>query len=165
MSFEIIAGLAVLILGAIAGAFGIGHARGTSKAEAKAELQRTEENAAGSVAAAERKAEVTKEASNVQQTVSHMPDDDVDRETARKLYPQNLKSSTLPAIGYGSSTLPTTISTCWISRPSATFCRTTNQCWRTARTLTPLRDNVIASPTRGNRGKKWQKSHLQNRFA
>ncbi|HHG9357005.1 TPA: hypothetical protein ACPYYT_005121 [Klebsiella pneumoniae] len=80
MSFEIIAGLAVLILGAIAGAFGIGHARGTSKAEAKAELQRTEENAAGSVAAAERKAEVTKEASDVQQTVSHMPDDDVDRE-------------------------------------------------------------------------------------
>ena len=80
MSFEIIAGLAVLILGAIAGAFGIGHARGTSKAEAKAELQRTEENAAASVAAAERKAEVTKGASNVQQTVSHMPDDDVDRE-------------------------------------------------------------------------------------
>ncbi|WP_404652203.1 hypothetical protein [Raoultella terrigena] len=80
MSFEIIAGLAVLILGAIAGAFGIGHARGTSKAEAKAELQRTEENAAGSVAAAERKAEVTKGASDVQQTVSHMPDDDVDRE-------------------------------------------------------------------------------------
>uniref|UniRef100_UPI0031CDC91B hypothetical protein n=1 Tax=Klebsiella sp. TaxID=576 RepID=UPI0031CDC91B len=80
MSFEIIAGLAVLIVGAIASAFGIGHARGTSKAEAKAELQRTEENAAGNVAAAERKAEVTKEASNVQQTVSHMPDDDVDRE-------------------------------------------------------------------------------------
>ncbi|PJF15803.1 hypothetical protein CPZ26_014875 [Raoultella ornithinolytica] len=80
MSFEIIAGLAVLILGAIAGAFGIGHARVTSKAEAKAELQRTEENAAGNVAAAERKAEVTKEASNVQQTVSHMPDADVDRE-------------------------------------------------------------------------------------
>lgn len=80
MSFEIIAGLAVLIMGAIASAFGIGHARGTSKAEAKAELQRTEENAAGSVAAAERKADVIQEASNVQQTVSHMPDDDVDRE-------------------------------------------------------------------------------------
>ncbi|MDF7646737.1 hypothetical protein PT377_25685 [Klebsiella variicola] len=81
MSFEIIAGLVVVILGAIAGAFGIGHARGTSKAEAKADLQRTEENA---VAAAERKAEVTKEASDVQQTVSHMPDDDVDRELRGK---------------------------------------------------------------------------------
>ncbi|HGH5394181.1 TPA: hypothetical protein ACJI3N_000655 [Raoultella planticola] len=80
MSFEIIAGLAVLILGAIAGAFGIGHARGTSKAEAKAEQQHTEENAAATVAAAERRAEVTKGASDVQQTVSHMPDDDVDRE-------------------------------------------------------------------------------------
>ncbi|MEA4205853.1 hypothetical protein VBS01_25090 [Klebsiella pneumoniae] len=80
MSFEIIAGLVVVILGAIAGAFGIGHTRGTSKTEAKAEQQRTEENAAASIAVAERKAEVTQEASDVQQTVSHMPDDDVDRE-------------------------------------------------------------------------------------
>ena len=81
MSFEIIAGLVVVILGAIAGAFGIGHARGTSKAEAKADQQRIEENAA---AAAERKAETTKGASDVQQTVSHMPDDDVDRELREK---------------------------------------------------------------------------------
>ncbi|QQM85603.1 hypothetical protein JIK52_25460 [Klebsiella variicola] len=80
MGIEAIAGLVVVILSAIAGAFGIGHARGTSKAEAKAEQQHTEETAAATVAAAERKAEVTKEASDVQQTVSHMPDDDVDRE-------------------------------------------------------------------------------------
>ncbi len=80
MSFEIIAGLVVVILGAIAGAWGIGHARGTSKAEAKADLQRTEENAAATVAAAERKAEVVKGAIDVQQTVSHMPDNNVDRE-------------------------------------------------------------------------------------
>ncbi|HHP1029538.1 TPA: hypothetical protein ACXHZ4_002706 [Klebsiella quasipneumoniae] len=80
MSFEIIAGLVVVILGAIAGALGIGHARGTSKAEAKADLQRTEENAAATVAAAERKAEVVKGAIDVQQTVSHMPDNNVDRE-------------------------------------------------------------------------------------
>ncbi|HEM8853999.1 TPA: hypothetical protein U2R09_000897 [Klebsiella variicola] len=51
MSFEIIAGLVVVILGAIAGAFGIGHARGASKAKAKADQQRTEENAAATVAA------------------------------------------------------------------------------------------------------------------
>ncbi|HCF8185891.1 TPA: hypothetical protein NIV15_005510, partial [Klebsiella pneumoniae] len=50
MSFEIIAGLVVVILGAIAAAFGIGHVRGTSKAEAKADQQRTEENAAATVA-------------------------------------------------------------------------------------------------------------------
>ena len=80
MNFEIIAGLVVVILGAIAGAFGIGHARGASKAKAKAEQQRTEENAAATVAAAERRADATKGASDVQQTVSHMPDDDVDRE-------------------------------------------------------------------------------------
>ncbi|HGO5439525.1 MULTISPECIES: hypothetical protein [Klebsiella] len=80
MSLEFISGLVVVLLGLIAGAFGLGHARGTSKAEAKAEQQRTEENAAATVAAAERKADVIQEASDVQQTVSHMPDDDVDRE-------------------------------------------------------------------------------------
>ncbi|EHG7613685.1 hypothetical protein SedNR2807_11130 [Citrobacter sedlakii] len=80
MTLEMITGLVVAVFAAIAGAFGLGHLRGTSKAAAKADKQRTEENAAASVAAAERKAEVTKEASNVQQTVNHMPDDDVDRE-------------------------------------------------------------------------------------
>ena len=80
MSIEMIIGLATALLAIIAGAFGLGHARGTSKAEAKADQQRTEDNAAASVAAAERKEEATREASNVQQTVSHMPDDDVDRE-------------------------------------------------------------------------------------
>ncbi|EPY1337140.1 hypothetical protein ACW9RW_001632 [Klebsiella pneumoniae] len=84
MGIEAIAGLVVVILSAIAGAFGIGHSRGTSKAEAEAEQQRTEENAAATVAAAERKAEVVKEASDVQQTVSHMPDDDVDHELREK---------------------------------------------------------------------------------
>ncbi|HCB0283203.1 TPA: hypothetical protein ACG5DL_004929 [Klebsiella pneumoniae] len=84
MSFEIIAGLVVVILGAIAGAFGIGHARGASKVKAKADQQRTEENAAATVAAAERKAEVMKEASDAQTTVSHMPDDNVDRELREK---------------------------------------------------------------------------------
>ncbi|HFO0281513.1 TPA: hypothetical protein ACHIEZ_004568 [Klebsiella quasipneumoniae] len=80
MGIEAIAGLVVVILAAIAGAFGIGHARGTSKAEAKAEQQRTEENAAATVAAAERRAEVTKGASDVQEDVKRMGDGDVDRE-------------------------------------------------------------------------------------
>lgn len=84
MGFETIAGMIVVILGAIAAAFGLGHARGTNKAEAKAEQQRTEENATASVAVAVRKEEATREASNVQQTVSHMPDDDVDRELREK---------------------------------------------------------------------------------
>jgi predicted nuclease with TOPRIM domain len=42
--------------------------------------QNTEEKAAATEAVAERRVEVTKEASNVQQTVNRMPDDDVDRE-------------------------------------------------------------------------------------
>ncbi|HDK6284296.1 TPA: hypothetical protein MXD03_005249 [Klebsiella pneumoniae] len=80
MGIEMIIGLATALLAVIAGAFGIGHARGTSKAEAKADQQRTEENAAAAVAAAERRAEVTKGASDVQEDVKRMGDDDVDRE-------------------------------------------------------------------------------------
>lgn len=80
MNLELMLALIVSALAAIAGAFGLGHIRGTSKAEAKADQQRTEDKAAATEAAAERRVEATKEASNVQQTVSHMPDDDVDRE-------------------------------------------------------------------------------------
>ncbi|WP_303745598.1 hypothetical protein [Enterobacter hormaechei] len=80
MNLETMLGLIVAALAAIVGAFGLGHIRGTSKAEAKADQQRTEDNAAATVTAAERRVEATKEASNVQQTVNHMPGDDVDRE-------------------------------------------------------------------------------------
>lgn len=80
MGIETIIGLVAAVIAAIAGAFGLGHVRGTSKAEAKADQQRTEDNAAATVAVAERRVEATKEASNVQQTVNHMPGDDVDRE-------------------------------------------------------------------------------------
>ena len=72
VGIETIIGLAALVISAIAGAFGLGHIRGSSKAEAKADQQRTEDNAAATVAAAERRVEATKEASNVQQTVNHM---------------------------------------------------------------------------------------------
>ncbi|HCM9121885.1 TPA: hypothetical protein N5K96_000501 [Enterobacter hormaechei subsp. oharae] len=80
MGIETLIGLAALVISTIAGAFGLGHIRGTSKAEAKADRQRTEEKAAATEAVAERRIEATKEASNVQQTVNHMPGDDVDRE-------------------------------------------------------------------------------------
>lgn len=77
---EIIIGVIGALCVAAAGGFGLGHVRGTNKSEAKADQQRTEDNAAAAVAVAERRIEATKEASNVQQTVNHMPDDDVDRE-------------------------------------------------------------------------------------
>ena len=80
MGLEMIIGLAVAVLAAIAGAFGLGKSRGTNIAETKANQQRTEERAAATEAVAERRVEVTIEASNVQQTVNHMSGDDVDRE-------------------------------------------------------------------------------------
>lgn len=83
-NLEILLGAAVTAIIAIIGAFGLGHSRGTGKAEAKAEKQRTEERAAAVEAVAERRVEVTKEAADVQQTVSHLPDDDVDSELREK---------------------------------------------------------------------------------
>jgi len=70
-------GFAILM---VLGAFGLGSMRGREKAEAKADKQRTDDDAAAVKAVAERRIEVTQEASNVQQTVNRMPDDDVDRE-------------------------------------------------------------------------------------
>ncbi|MGM1066063.1 hypothetical protein [Enterobacter bugandensis] len=75
----ILGGIAALVAVAFSG-FVAGNIRGSGKAEAKVRQQRTEENAAATVAVAERRVETTKEASNVQQTVNHMPDDDVDHE-------------------------------------------------------------------------------------
>ncbi|ENO7479106.1 hypothetical protein ACT555_004623 [Citrobacter amalonaticus] len=80
MSIETIFGIVIAVVAAITGAFGFGHVRGTSKAEAKADKQRTEERAAATEAVAERRVETTKGAKDVQQTVNHLPDDDVDRE-------------------------------------------------------------------------------------
>ncbi|MGK8190428.1 hypothetical protein [Enterobacter ludwigii] len=76
MGFETLISLAAVVIAAIAGAFGLGHIHGTSKAD----KQRTEDNAAATVATADLRVKTTKEASNVQQTVNHMPDNDVDRE-------------------------------------------------------------------------------------
>lgn len=75
----ILAAIGFAILMAL-GAFGLGSMRGREKAEAKADKQRTDDDAAAVKAVAERRVEVTKEASNVQQNVNRMPDDDVDRE-------------------------------------------------------------------------------------
>ncbi|ENU2140877.1 hypothetical protein ACFHXF_005478 [Klebsiella michiganensis] len=80
MGIEMIIGLATVLLAIVAGAFGLGHSRGTSKAESKAEQLRTKEIAAATVAAAERRADATKGASDVEESVKRMGDDDVDRE-------------------------------------------------------------------------------------
>lgn len=84
MSIETIFGIVIAVVAAITGAFGFGHVRGTSKAEAKADKQRAEERAAATEAVAERRVKTTKGARDVQQTVNHLPDDDVDRELREK---------------------------------------------------------------------------------
>ncbi|MGQ2831420.1 hypothetical protein [Leptospira interrogans] len=71
----IIGGIITLAL-LLFGAHRIGKSQG--KAEAQANVQ--EQTAAAAIAATKRRVEVIKEASDVQQTVNHMPDDDVDRE-------------------------------------------------------------------------------------
>ncbi|MCK7130300.1 hypothetical protein L8O22_15115 [Enterobacter roggenkampii] len=76
---SVLAAIGVAIL-MVLGAFGLGRFRGREEAEEKADQQRTEEKASAIESAAERRVEATKEASDVQQTVNHMPDDDVDRE-------------------------------------------------------------------------------------
>ncbi|HEF0098582.1 TPA: hypothetical protein R8G68_001131 [Citrobacter youngae] len=80
MGMETILGIVIAVLAAIAGAFGLGKSRGTSIAETKADQKRTDERAAATEVIAERRIETTKGARDVQQTVNHLHDDDVDRE-------------------------------------------------------------------------------------
>ncbi|WP_316391358.1 hypothetical protein [Citrobacter farmeri] len=84
MGLEMIIGVVVVVLAAIAGAFGLGKSRGTIVAETKADKQRTKERAAATEAVAARRVETTIGARDVQQTVNHLPDDDVDRELREK---------------------------------------------------------------------------------
>lgn len=79
-TMEIIVGAIATVLALIFGAFHLGKSQGKGIAAAEAEKQNAENTTAGNEAVAERRVEVTKGASDVQQTVSHMPDDDVDRE-------------------------------------------------------------------------------------
>lgn len=80
MNLETMLGLIVAALAAIVGAFGLGHIRGTSKAEAKADQQRTEEKAAATEAVAGRQTEVITGAINVQEDVKRMSNDAVNSE-------------------------------------------------------------------------------------
>lgn len=83
-TMEIIVGASATVLALIFGAFHLGKSQGKVIATAEAETQNAENTAAGNIAVAERRVEVMKGARDVQQTVSHMPDDDVDRELREK---------------------------------------------------------------------------------
>ncbi|WP_072064967.1 hypothetical protein [Pluralibacter gergoviae] len=80
MSIETILGAIATVLAMLAAAFGLGHVRGSSKAEAKAKEQSTEERAAATEVAAQRRVEATKGASDVQEAVKRQSDSDVDRQ-------------------------------------------------------------------------------------
>ncbi|OON35617.1 hypothetical protein BTJ39_22335 [Izhakiella australiensis] len=84
MSIELIVTGILSVIAALLAAFGLGHSKGKSTAEAKAEKQQTEEAAAATKAVAERRVEATKGASDVQQNVSHQSDDDVDSQLRDK---------------------------------------------------------------------------------
>lgn len=80
MSIETILGGIATVLALIVAAFGLGHVRGSSKAESRAKEQRTEERAAATEAAAQRRVEATKGANDVQEAVKRQSDSDVDRQ-------------------------------------------------------------------------------------
>lgn len=69
---------------AIIGAFGLGQLRGSRRAEAGARQQRSEEQSAAAVALALRRVEATKGASDVQQSIDRLSDNDIDHELREK---------------------------------------------------------------------------------
>ena len=75
----ILSGLLAFVL-AVFGAFGIGRSGGKRDAEQKAETKRIDEYIQATNAVTEKRIEATKGAADVQQSVNHMSDDDVDRE-------------------------------------------------------------------------------------
>lgn len=79
----VFAAVAAAVL-AILGAFSLGQSRGTRRAEADAQQRRSKEQSAAVSAVAQRRVEATKGASDVQQSVNYLSDDDIDSELRKK---------------------------------------------------------------------------------
>ena len=75
---SVLAAIGVAIL-MVLGAFGVGRFLRANRLKKSRPAAHRRKGAAAIESAAERRAEATKEASNVQQNVNCMPDDDVDR--------------------------------------------------------------------------------------
>lgn len=69
---------------AILSAFGLGQLRGSRRAEDAAQQQRSEEQSAAAIALAQRRVEATKGASDVQQSIDRLSDNDIDSELREK---------------------------------------------------------------------------------
>ena len=74
----------IAALVAVIGAFSLGQFRGSRRAQADAERQRSEEQTAAAIALAQRRVEVTKGASDVQQSLGRLSDNDIDSELREK---------------------------------------------------------------------------------
>ncbi|UXE39612.1 hypothetical protein [Raoultella ornithinolytica] len=79
-TLEIIVGAISTVVVLVFGAFHIGKSQGAAVSTAAADKTQAEQSSDSAAAVAERRVEVTKEASYAQQTVNHLPDDDVDRQ-------------------------------------------------------------------------------------
>ena len=78
----IIGGIGILIA-LVASAFGIGHSKGKGKAEQAATERGTKAKIEQATAATRRQTQTSKEASDVQETVTRMPGNNVDDELRR----------------------------------------------------------------------------------
>lgn len=74
----------ITALVAVIGAFSLGQFRGSRRAQADAERQRSEEQTAAAIALAQRRVEVTTGASDVQQSLGRLSDNDIDSELREK---------------------------------------------------------------------------------
>lgn len=83
MSMELIITIGAALIGAIAAAFGIGHSKGKTTAQQRANERETEIKLEAEQAVRKRTETVSKEASDVKDTVSRMPGSAVDDELLR----------------------------------------------------------------------------------
>lgn len=79
-ALEAIVGGIVTLMLLLVGALHIGKSQGKAEAQADAREREAGQQVSAATEAAERRVEATKGAADVQQTVNHMPDDDVARE-------------------------------------------------------------------------------------
>lgn len=79
-SFESIIGGIVTLVVLLFGALHVGRSQGKTTAQADAKEREAATIAAAADEAANRRVQATREASDVQQTINHMPDYDVDSE-------------------------------------------------------------------------------------
>lgn len=79
-TIEMIIGGIGMLIALVAGAFGIGHSKGKGKAEQAATERETKTKIEQAQAATERQTKTSKEATDVQDTVTRMPGSAVDDE-------------------------------------------------------------------------------------